>query len=149
MCALDYSANAILELTRALDATVMCVRIVITCPSIASKPRGACCGRNAALKLTRNGGSCAVRRLEVKDLMQTDLQYLPPVATVGEMVDTLRSCKHQAFPLVTGRVGRQALRGDATCYALQGVISRRALLSLLEYRGELVEEEEVRHQPCT
>lgn len=81
-------------------------------------------------------------RLEVKDLMETELSYLPPMATVGEIVDMLRSSGHQSFPLVSER---RAVGEVSSCYALRGVISRRALLSVIEYREELVLGLEVSH----
>ena len=76
--------------------------------------------------------------------MQKYLSYLPPVATVGEVVDILQSCKHQSIPLVTGTRVEEGKR----LFALEGSISRHALLSLLRYRQELLMEDEVSHLIC-
>ena len=39
-------------------------------------------------------------KLDVQEVMTTDLVCLPPVPTVGQVVRVLKTCKHSAFPVV-------------------------------------------------
>lgn len=71
-------------------------------------------------------------KLTVSELMTTSLIALPPVVPVRRLVDTLRMCSHQAFP-VTPEVDK-ALGTTGEPFELHGLILRSTLLHLLRSR---------------
>ncbi|KAL4855536.1 Chloride channel protein A [Chlorella vulgaris] len=71
-------------------------------------------------------------KLSASELMTTSLIALPPVVPVRRLIDTLRMCNHQAFP-VTPEV-EKALDASNEPFALHGVILRSTLLYLLRSR---------------
>ena len=59
-------------------------------------------------------------KLSVSELMTTSLIALPPVVPVRRVVDVLRMCAHQAFP-VTPQVDRALADSGAWCRCWCGV----------------------------
>ncbi|KAI7845409.1 hypothetical protein COHA_001114 [Chlorella ohadii] len=76
-------------------------------------------------------------KLTVSELMTTSMIALPPVVPVRRLVDTLRMCNHQAFP-VTPEV-EKALGVTGEPFELHGLILRSTLLQLLRSRRGFVD----------
>lgn len=76
-------------------------------------------------------------KLTVSELMTTSMIALPPVVPVRRLVDTLRMCNHQAFP-VTPEV-EKALGITGEPFELHGLILRSTLLQLLRSRRGFVD----------
>ncbi|KAK9790124.1 hypothetical protein WJX73_008199 [Symbiochloris irregularis] len=70
-------------------------------------------------------------KLTVSELMSMAIVALPPVVRVRQLVETLRCCGHQAFP-VTPDV-RKAF-DNAEPFDLHGIVLRETLLKLVQYR---------------
>ncbi|KAK9816592.1 hypothetical protein WJX72_002361 [[Myrmecia] bisecta] len=70
-------------------------------------------------------------KLTVSELMTMAVVALPPVVKVRQLVETLRCCSHQSFP-VTPDVKRAF--DSAEPFDLHGVIRRNTLLRLIQHR---------------
>lgn len=70
-------------------------------------------------------------KLTVAELASTSIVALPPVVRLRDLIDTLRSCSHQAFP-VTPEV--EAAKEPGGSFELHGLILRSTLLCMLKLR---------------
>jgi len=75
-------------------------------------------------------------KLDVQEIMTSDLVCLPPVTTVGQVVQVLKTCKHSAFPVlekemdVFGDSARD--EGGFPTRNMVGYIFRSQLLNMLD-----------------
>lgn len=71
-----------------------------------------------------------LQQLCAKDVMRSPVVTLPPRPSVQQVVDTLKSCTHNGFPVVISSEEGDQAQGNT----LLGIILRNQMVTLLEHR---------------